>query len=140
MELVVDTAIIFSFFSPGSFTRELVKSLYLSRTRLYAPQYLLEELLSLESRICEYANIDHEDFMKTYILLSQVIEIIPSDEYKEKMCDALKILKDHRKDAPFFALALKLRAPIWSNENRFREQKEIEIFTTARLKKEFGMI
>jgi predicted nucleic acid-binding protein len=140
MELVVDTAIIFSFFKPDSYTRGLFKSLYMNRARLYAPQYLLDELLSLEGRICEYACIGREEFMTTYVLLSQVMDIIPAEEYESHLVDALKLLNDHKKDAPFFALALKLRTPVWSNEKRFLEQKEIEILTTAQLKKKLGFI
>jgi predicted nucleic acid-binding protein len=53
MELVIDAAILFSFFKPESFTRDFVKLLYGNGVRLFAPDFLLDELISLKERIKE---------------------------------------------------------------------------------------
>lgn len=138
MELVVDAAVLFSFFKPDSFTRTLFKQLYISRVRFFTPEFLLEELLSLEDRICRYSSITSEDFRAAYILLSEVIEVIQKSEYEEFIPEALKLLPKHPKDVPYFALALKLHTPIWSNEKRFKQQSTVKVFKTHELKKLFG--
>ncbi|NQE06385.1 hypothetical protein C5S32_11000 [ANME-1 cluster archaeon GoMg1] len=60
MELVIDAAILFSFFKPESFTRDFVKLLYSNGVRLFAPDFLLDELLSLKERISKFCRIDEE--------------------------------------------------------------------------------
>jgi len=39
----------------------------------------------------------------------------------------------HLEDAPLFALALTLGCPIWSNEEAFKDQKQVKIYNTADL-------
>jgi len=43
------------------------------------------------------------------------------------------------KDIPYFALALKLNCPIWSNEPEFKEQSKIKIFNTQDLRNELDL-
>ena len=138
MELVVDAVVIFSFFKPESYTRSLFKSLYTARAKLYAPDYMMEELLGLRDRITEYSKISVEEFTATYILLSQVIEVVPAAEYASLMPQALKTFPGHEKDAPYFALAAKLGCAIWSNEKRFKAQDKVTVYSTQELKKMFG--
>ncbi len=138
MDLVIDAAILFSFFKPDSFTRTLFKQLYINKVRLFAPDFLLEELLSIKDDICEYSGITSEDFTTSYILLTEVIEVVQKSEYKEFIPDAFELLPKHPKDAPYFALALKLHSPIWSNERRFKQQSRVKVFRTHELKKLFG--
>lgn len=79
-----------------------------------------------------------EEFRASYILLSEVIEVIQEFEYEKFIPEALKLLPKHPKDAPYFALALKLHTPIWSNEKRFKQQSTVKVFKTHELKKLFG--
>jgi len=139
MELVIDAAILFSFFKPESFTRDFVKSLYISGVRLFAPDFLLGELLSLKDKICEYSGLDEEDFVTSFILLCEVIDVVPRSEFNEFIPKAEKLLPEHPKDAPYFALALKLGIPIWSNEKRFKSQSNVRVFSTHELKELFGL-
>lgn len=138
MELVVDAAIIFSFFKPESYTRSMFKSLYTARAKLYAPDYLMEELFGLKDRIIAHSKISVEEFTMTYILLSQVIVVVPIAEYSNHMPQALKALPGHEKDAQYFALAAKLDCAIWSNEKRFKTQDKVKVYSTQELKKLFG--
>ena len=48
------------------------------------------------------------------------------------MKDALS-LAPHSEDAPYLALALCLKIPIWSNDGGFQEQRKVKIYTTAEL-------
>ncbi len=137
MELVIDAAILFSFFKPESFTRDFVKLLYSNGVRLFAPAFLLDELLALKERICEFCEIDEEEFTTSFILLCEVLGVIPKSEYERFLSEAKNLLSEHPKDAPYFALALKLSIPIWSNEKRFKKQSKVKVFSTHELKELF---
>ncbi|HII61102.1 PIN domain-containing protein [Pyrococcus horikoshii] len=50
------------------------------------------------------------------------------------MEEALKIVGEiDRDDAPYFALALKINAGIWSYDKKLYNQKKVKIFTTGEL-------
>ena len=41
--------------------------------------------------------------------------------------------KIDEKDTPFLALAMQLSCPIWSNDNHFKQQRVIEVYTTREI-------
>ncbi|MCX6665845.1 MAG: PIN domain-containing protein [Euryarchaeota archaeon] len=137
MEFIVDASIIFSFFKSQSFTRNFIKHAYVSGVRLYAPDFLLDELFSLKKKVCIYSGIEEEEFLTSCILLYSLIDVVPKSEYNKFMPRALKVLPGHPKDAAYFALSLKQGVPIWSNEKRFKQQSKIVVFSTHELKKLF---
>jgi predicted nucleic acid-binding protein len=118
--LVVDANILFSFFRQESFTRELVKSLYLRGIKLFIPDFGLDELLSLKERICEFCRIDEDEFMTSFALLCEILKSTPKEEYESSLLEAKNLLPEHPKDVPYFALALAFNYAIWSNEKRFK--------------------
>jgi|SRR3989338_4508157 len=42
-------------------------------------------------------------------------------------------------DAEYFALALKLNCPIWSEEKRLKKQSKVKVYNTVELLKELGL-
>jgi len=64
--------------------------------------------------------------------IKQLIKIIPTTYFEEEVETAKKISPDIN-DALYFALALKLNCPIWSNDKRLKEQKYIQIYSTEDL-------
>lgn len=61
--------------------------------------------------------------------------IVPKDDFKEYFELAEKISPDPD-DFMYFALALKLKCPIWSNDKELKKQNEIIIYSTEDLIKE----
>ena len=139
MELVVDANVLFSFFKPESFTRKLLELLYVKGIKLYIPDFELDELLSLKTRICEYGKINEDEFMTSFILLSEIFEVISKLQYEAFISKADKLLLGHTKDIPYFAIALSLKCSIWSNEKRFKEQSEVDIYSTDDIKRLFDI-
>jgi predicted nucleic acid-binding protein len=137
--IVIDASILFSFFKPESFTRKLLKSIYLKGAKLIVPDFGLDELYSLKKKICRFCGIDTLGFMITFALLSEIIDVVPGSEFKKFESKALKLLPGHAKDMPYFALALSAGCGIWSNEKRFKEQPEVDIFSTADIKRLFDV-
>jgi len=137
--IVVDANILFSFFKPESFTRELLKSVYLKGAKLIVPDFALDELYSLKQRICKFCKIGELEFIISFTLLSEIIDVVPRSEFVKFESKALKLLSEHTKDMPYFALALASDCGIWSNEKRFKEQSEVDIFSTGNIKKLFDI-
>lgn len=60
-------------------------------------------------------------------------EFVPLEELKEFRDRAESVCPDP-KDIPYFALALKLGCPIWSNERKLKEgQSVVNVFSTEDL-------
>ncbi len=46
-----------------------------------------------------------------------------------------KEIAPHKKDVPYFTLALAFNAGIWSDEKAFKNQTRVKVFSTEELKK-----
>jgi predicted nucleic acid-binding protein len=64
--------------------------------------------------------------------LKEKIKIIPEEEFLIFRDKAEQLCPDE-KDITYFALALYLKCPIWSNERKLKEQNEIKIYATHEL-------
>ena|SRR3989338_9709685 len=137
--IVVDASILFSFFKPESFTRSMLKSVYLKGAKLIAPDFALDELYLLKQKICKFCGIGGLEFIVSFSLLSEIIGVVPRPEFKKFEFKALKLLPEHTKDMPYFALALSSDCAIWSNEKRFKEQSEVKILSTEDIKRLFDI-
>ncbi len=116
MEIVIDTNKIISAILKSGKIRKL-----LLRFKFYVPKALIEELEKHKKEICKKARITSDvfDFIFGEIVLPRVL-LIPDEKYKEKIDDALNIVKNFDEDdTPFIALALKLNMPIWTNDKNF---------------------
>lgn|SRR3989338_3680174 len=130
--LIVDASILFSFFKKDSERRRIFESLSLKGCRLLVPSYLFDELSSKQERIKRYAKIDGLAFSFLLSLLDSRIETFEAGRYCGLVQEAEDI-SPHKEDAAYFALALVVNAPIWSDEEAFRRQSKVEIFTTNML-------
>ncbi len=127
MRLVVDTNILFSFFWRDSVTRDMVLS---SDIVLYSPELALEEINRNEEEILSKTGITATEFRSLRRELAVAVEFTPRDD--SSFSKALKISPDP-KDVDFLALALKLKIPLWSNENRLKRQHLVEVLSTREL-------
>ncbi|ODS39133.1 MAG: hypothetical protein A7316_00585 [Candidatus Altiarchaeales archaeon WOR_SM1_86-2] len=73
---------------------------------------------------------------ETFKFIKDQIDFMPFEEFNECAKEAEK-LSPHPKDIQYFALALKFNCPIWSEENSFKKQNKIRVFSTYDLIQEF---
>lgn len=141
-ELIVDASILFSFFNKFSSRRRVFKKLLDIKCDLVSPKYILEELSNNKSKIIFFAKISESDFNEFFSELDSDLKTFEERVYKGFLVEANKLSphKNDTKDDPYFALSLATnKTPIWSDEPAFKEQSEIEIFTTEDLLKLLGM-
>lgn len=129
MELVIDANILFAGLIKNSTTAAL---LFNPRFKLYCPEFILEEFIKYAGLIQAKMKRTPEEFVMIMHQLHQVIMVVPEEEYEQYMEEAKKISPDD-KDVPYFALALKLRCGIWSNDSALKEQDFVKVYHTREL-------
>ncbi|ASJ03321.1 hypothetical protein A3L09_08655 [Thermococcus profundus] len=133
---MVNTNVLFSFFGKSTTTRELV---FLLSGRLISPEFALEELREHRDEIMKKAKIGEKEFEEILSVLREHIIFVNEGFYAEFIPLALKITPD-KDDADFVALALKVKAPLWSNDKRLNEIEEIEVLNTKEVLGLLGII
>ncbi len=133
--LVIDANILFSFFKSDSTRRNIIEKLIEMDVKLISPSFILEELKKEKEKIRKFAKISENEFKFLFDIIKQLIEECPEESYKEKLKEANKISphNEDKKDDPYFALAITLNCPIWSDEIDFKKQSRIEINNTKEL-------
>ncbi len=132
MKLTIDTSIIMAAIIKNSTTRKLVVS---SMFELYTPDALSEEIGKYKNYIMKKANLDESKFIELLQKLSKNILILDkfsvSPKNYEKAFKALS--KIDLGYVPMLAVALETGSSIWSNDNHFKKQKLVKVFTTSQL-------
>lgn len=134
MKLVVNTNILFSFFRENPVRELIVNSDFLG-LELYTPRYAFSELRANKSDLIKYSGINKDKELEFAISTLEFFIEVMSDKFFKEFESEAKQISPHSKDAPFFALALKLDSEIWSNEPRLKRQSRVKVYNTEELRK-----
>jgi len=131
MLLAIDANILFALFNPKSFTRRFI---ILNRDilELYSPKFAIEGIEKYKQVILEKFNLTEENFEIILSFIRSIIYFVDLEFYKERLIEAKRISPDI-KDVEYFALALKLNCPIWSNDKVLKNQKTVKVLSTNEL-------
>ena len=135
MKLIVDSNVLFTFLWESSFFKKISVS---QKLELISPEYALEEINRYSAQILEKTGISKEEFSKLKKELAIVVEFIPLEEYSSFLKEFRKLVEpqpqDRKKelleDADFFALSLKMKCSIWTNDKQFKKQMFFSILST----------
>lgn len=127
MQFIIDANILFSALIKNSFTAEI---LFDPDIELVTAEFIIEEFLKYEEEILRKTHRTKEQFIEIMHLLTEIITIIPKEEYSRYLKEAEEISPDP-KDKSYFALAMKIKCPIWSNDKKLKEQDRIKICNTS---------
>lgn len=134
MDLVIDANVLFSVLIKSGKTEELI---FETDLHLFAPEFLFDEFEKHRGLILEKTERTNEEFEKLVCILRKRIMTIPNEETESYIREAGVISPDE-KDVDYFALALKLKCPIWSQDKALKEnQKIVTIYSTEELTKIF---
>lgn len=103
--------------------------MYSENLDLFAPEYVLEEIENHTDEILERGGISREDLSVFLSIIKSRIHIIPSEEL-EPFIEEAKHISPDPDDVHYFALALKLQCPVWSNEKKSKGQYSVKVFST----------
>jgi len=129
MELVIDANILFAALIKDGTTATL---LFHEDLKFYSPEFVIDEFLKYSGLIQKKMKRTGEEFMLITHQLYQVINVIPEEEY-EHFIDGAKNISPDDKDVMYFALALKMKCGIWSNDRVLKEQDTVVVYTTKEL-------
>lgn len=135
MELVVDANVLFAVCITKGKTEEI---LFSDDVHLFAPEFLFEEFEKYRNLIIEKTKRSANEFDILLSILKKQIQLVPNEETNPFLTMAQKISPDPY-DADYFALALKLRCPLWTNDKELAKQKTIIVYTTADLIKKLNL-
>ena len=133
MEVVLDANIIFSALIKDSYIRHF---LLLSGYAFYLPEFVFEEISKHINTLIEKTMLTETEIKQILdeIILRTNIKILPFAEFEEYAEKAKQISPDPN-DIHYFALALKLKCFIWSNDKKLKEQNVIKIYSTEEIMK-----
>jgi len=129
IKLVIDANILFAALIKNSKTAELMLE---KQIALFAPEFLIEEFGKYRSIILRKMHRTEDEFNRFLKILRRRIRIIKKEEIEPFIKRAIKFSPDP-KDSLYFALALRLKIPIWSNDKRLKNQNEVQILNTYEL-------
>ena len=129
MKLIIDANIIIAAIIKDSKTRKLI---FEKKKKILAPNYILKEIKKYKQILIEKTNLNEKEVEYLTNTILRKITIIKDNELFPYFSKARKITPD-KNDWQYFALALKLKLPIWANDKKLKEQNKIEIITTKEI-------
>ena len=129
MNLIIDANILFAALIRGNITAELIID---EKVSLFAPEFLLEEFQKYKELILNKTSRTEKEFEEILSIFLSLIRIIPISQFNLCLEEAENISPD-KKDAAYFALALKLKCPIWSNDKLLKNQNIVKVYSTEDL-------
>ena len=130
MKLVLDNNVLFSIMNPKSAASYLFSSI---RAEFFTTKFAKLELNKYKEVCLSKSKLSEHEFE---IRLSEVeasIKFFKSLEYESFLMKAIKSLPEDPKDSPYLALALSIKAVIWSNDPHLKQQSLVKVFTTKEL-------
>ncbi len=130
--IVIDANIVVSALFKDSFTRKFL--LKAKKPKLFAPEFIMEELSKYLPEFSKRMKASESELRAglEQLFLASELKVVPKHEYSEFMARAVEISPDV-KDVQYFALALKLGCPVWSQDSDFKRQSVVEVFSTKEL-------
>ena len=129
MKLILDNNILFSLMKPDSTNSQLFN---LMNCEFIAPKFILKEFRKYREECVKKSGLTTERFLLREKEINSKIEFIEFKEFKKFLEEAIKISPDED-DAPYFALALKMNIPLWSNDAELKQQDKIQVLSTRDL-------
>lgn len=133
MNFVVDANILFSILIKKGKTEDIM---FNEEVHVFAPEFIFEEFSKYTTMILEKTERRKEEFEELLNILKMKIKTVPNEETKKYLLEASRICPD-KNDIEYFALALKLHCPIWSQDKELRQQSAIKIYSTEELSRMF---
>jgi len=136
MDLVIDANVLFSVLIKRGRTEEL---LFNEDIHIFAPEFIFEEFNKYTELILKKTERSKEELNALLDIIKKRIKTIPNEETAKFIQKAKKICPDPN-DVEYFALALKLKCALWSQDEALKQQKSIQVYSTEELSKIFQQV
>ncbi len=135
--IVVDANVFVSALLKDSTTRKILLSA--NAPSFFTPDFVETEIMKYAGEFSKRLGKSEKQVMSSLKELFEASKtrVVSEKEYFGLLDKALEITPDI-KDAPYLALALKLRCPLWSQDADLKEQSLVKVFSTGELIKELS--
>jgi len=135
MLLVVDANVILSILIAKGSKHKLFFS---NKVSLSSPDRLLFEIGKHWKELSEKSGLSEKDLEMEFAAIRMQMKTFSMDELSGWMKEASATSPDPD-DAEYFALALKLGCPLWSEEKKLKKQSKVKVYNTPELLQELGL-
>lgn len=101
---------------------------------LFAPEFIFSEFDKYKKLIVRKTRRNENELNKLIRILRSRVKTIPNEETERFIEKARGICPDKR-DADYFALAIKLKCALWSNDKELKNQNSVVVYSTYELLK-----
>jgi predicted nucleic acid-binding protein len=130
MDIVIDANVLFAVLIKQGKTEDV---LFEDDLKIFAPEFLFEEFDKYRDLILKKTERDEEEFSELLAVLKKRITTIPDEETEEFIARARDISPDPN-DADYFALALKMKCALWSNDKLLKTKQDVvKVYSTEDL-------
>ena len=123
---VADANIIFAAIIREEITRRI---LFCNNLLVYVPEHIFVEIEKYRDEMILKTGKRDDDFEIFMSKLFRLVKPVPFLDFYDCLPHARKICPD-KNDVMYFALAMKLKCPIWSNDRKLKEQKFVRVYST----------
>lgn len=135
LSIVVDANMMMSLLIAEGSKRKLFFS---KQVNPASPEFVLFEIGKYWQEIIERSGLPEEKLKLVLSEARKCLKTLSLSDVKDFMSEALQISPDPN-DAEYFALALKLNCPIWSEDKALKKQARVEVFSTPELLSKLGL-
>ncbi len=129
MNLIVDANVLFSVLIKEGKSSEILLNFIF---KFFTPEFIISEFKKHKSEILDKSYRSEYEIEALFDIVEEIIKIIPQEEFSDKI-DEAKLICPDIDDIMYFALALKLNCPIWSNDKKLKEQNKVKVYSTEDL-------
>lgn len=133
--VVVDANILISLLIAKGSKQELFFSEHVTP---HSPELVLFEIGKYWKRISEGSGVPEDELKLAFSGIRKQLITLPLSEIKPWLREAERISPD-KDDTEYFALALKLNCPIWSEDKLLKKQSRAKVLNTPELLAELGL-
>ncbi len=129
MNLVIDANILFSLI----ISKSKVEDVFIhNNISLYSPEFIKVEIEKHIKTILNKTHRSKTEISEILDIFSRRIKLIQYKDFAE-FYEKAEIISPDKNDAAYFALALKLKCAIWSNDKKLKEQNVIKVYSSEEL-------
>jgi predicted nucleic acid-binding protein len=127
MLLVVDANVVFSALVNKGETYQVFENNKKWKKFIFiAPEYMFSEIEKKITKLLSVTSLTTDELQDAFIFIREQIETISFSEFSDMLPEAQK---RNLNDAPYIALALKRRCPIFSGDKQLKQQAKIPVYS-----------
>jgi predicted nucleic acid-binding protein len=91
---------------------------------------MFSEIEKKTTKLLSVTELTTDELQDAFLFIREQIEIISFSEFSNKLSE---VQKSNMNDAPYIALALKRRCPVFSGDKQLKQQSKVPVYSPREL-------